>query len=472
MAAIYNLHLVELASRLRERELSPTEVIEAHIARIEAVNPTLNAVVTTAFDRARDEAQRAQTARDRGERIGPLFGVPFTIKDCHATGGIRTTSGLVSRREHVPEHDSYAVARLRAAGAILLGKTNLAENCWSGDTTNPLFGTTNNPWDPKRTVGGSSGGSAAIVAACGVPFDVGSDIGGSIRLPACYTGVVGLRVTSGTISEEGMWPATVGRLVDLESIGPIARRVADAALVYDVLRDGAPTSLAPSALRGARVAAWYGDRLASADADVRSGVDAVVKALEDAGMVRADGAPREREGALFGWLAYFDADTRAAVRASFGGGPEWSPLAELGRWLVGRGRISTPALLAWLTSEYGPPLARLVIDADRWRARLRAELAELIGEGGVAVCPVRPGPAPTHGLWNGTLGATRISNLHAWVNFAGLPAMSVPVGFSSRDDLPIGVQIVGNPGSERTVLAAGRVVEEALMPTWRGPSLP
>jgi Asp-tRNA(Asn)/Glu-tRNA(Gln) amidotransferase A subunit family amidase len=469
MTELHELGATELASRIRRREVSPVDVVEALIARIEAVNPAINAVVTTSYARARREAREAAEALARGDRGGPLMGVPFTIKDCHATEGVRSTSGLVARRSHVPSRDGEPVARLRAAGAILLGKTNLADNCWSGETVNLVFGRTNNPWDLTRTVGGSSGGSAAVVAACGVPFDVGSDIGGSIRLPAFYTGVVGLRATSGTVPEEGIWPPTVGRLADLEAIGPLARRVEDAALVHDVLRGSAPEALAPARLSGTRLAAWYGDGSVECDDDVRAAVDASARALERAGMVRVAGAPEARRRAMLGWAAYLGEAELEAVSTAFGGGERWGPLAEAWRSASGRARVSTPALVAWVASHLGSPLARHLVDADRWRARLRAQVRELIGPGGVAVCAVRPSPAPRHGLWSSTLVASRVSGMHAWVNLAGLPALHVPTGIS-REGLPVGVQIVGNPGADRTVLAAGLVIERQLAPEWRRPT--
>lgn len=471
MTKLHEVGVGELAQRITRREVSPAEVVEACIARIEAVNPRINAVVTTAFERARREARDATERTARREPLGPLHGVPFTAKDALDTEDVRSTGGLLSRRERVPRRDAHVVAQVRSAGGILLGKTNLAENCWSGVTDNILFGRTNNPWNLERTVGGSSGGSAALVAACGAPMDLGSDLAGSIRLPAFFTGVVGFRPTSGTVPEDGMCPPSVGRIAHLDSLGPLTRRVSDAALVFDVLLGVPPAPLDVASLRGASVASWYGDASATADPEIRGSIDAAVAALRDAGMVAVQGAPGARHGALIGWTAYLEEPELRAVSETFGGGPAWSPLGELARGLVGSRRVAAPSLFAWISSHYGAPVARRLVDAGRWRSRLRGEMLALVGRKGVAVCPVRPAPAPDHAAATSLLSTARVSGLHAWVNLAGLPAVSVPTGVS-RDGLPIGLQIVGNAGGDRTVLEAALVVERALSPTWRGPPEP
>jgi amidase len=466
---ITSLSATELARRIRERALSPIEVVEAHIARIERLHPALNAVVTPTFDQARQEARAAADAVAHGERLGPLHGVPITVKDCLDVAGLRATAGLSSRATHVPAEDAAVVARLRAAGAIVLGKTNTPDNCWDQETTNLLFGRTNSPWDVTRTVGGSSGGEAAIIAACGSPLGIGTDIAGSIRLPAHFTGIVGLRPTSAALSETGNWPPPVGRLADLEAIGPLARRVEDVALAFDIMAGVAPRLLDLDGLRGERAVFWFDDGLIPSSGAVKGGVRAAVGALERAGMRPVAGAPRARRLAMLGWLGYQSALERQAIAEGFGSGEPWSPLDEAARALRDQPRVSSGALMYWLASHYGSLLMQtLGVDGARWRADLRAQMLDLIGERGVAICPIFPTSAPRHGWSRRALMLTL--NYQAWVNLAGLPGLTVPVG-RSRSGLPIGVQIVGAPGAERRVLAAGLAVQRALMPEWRGPVL-
>lgn len=454
------LSAAELARRIRDGRLSPVDVVEAHIARIEAVNPSVYAVVTPTFDAARREAQAAAHALARGDALGPLHGVPFTAKDSLDVAGVRSTAGLTARSGRVPERDAAVVARMRAAGAILLGKTNTPDNCWNQETSNLIFGRTNNPLDLTRTVGGSTGGEAAIIAAGGSPLGLGTDIAGSIRMPAHFTGIVGLRPTSAALPEDGNWPPARGRLADLEAIGPMARCVEDAALAFDVLRGVDPQPLDLDALHGAPVAAWLDDGLLPSSGAVQAAVRAAAEALERAGMRRVAGAPAARRMAIVGWLAYQGDFERRAVATGFGGGAAWSPLAELARALAGRPRVSPGALLYWLASSYGSQLTRaLGVDGARWRERLRAQMHDLIGERGVAICPIFPTTAPRHGWPKRALLLTL--SYQAWVNLAGLPGLTVPIG-RSGNGMPVGVQIVGAAGAERTILAAGRAIERAL----------
>ena len=462
---ITSLSASALAAKIWAGDLSPVAVVEAHIARIEAVNPALNALVTPCYERARREAAQAETTAPQGL----LHGVPITVKDSFDVAGVRATCGLTARADYFPEADATSVARLRAAGAIVLGKTNTPDNCFDQETVNLLFGRTNNPWDVRRTVGGSTGGEAAIIAAGGSPLGIGSDVAGSIRLPAAFTGIVGLRPTSGVVPAAGFWPEALGRLSDLNALGPMARRVEDVALAFAVLMERTPQPLDLAALRGQRVAYWLDDGLTPSSAAVRGGVESAVRALEQAGMRPAKGGPAARRLAGLGWAAYFGPRERALVAEGFGGGIAWEPLEEAKRSLRGEGRVTPGSLIFWLASHYGSLLLNaLGVDGVRWRADLRAQLLELIGEGGVAVCPIFPTTAPRHGWTIPNVLAT----IHgqAWLNLAGLPGLTVPVG-RSRIGMPVGVQIVGGPGAEQTILAAGMAVQRALMPVWQGPDL-
>lgn len=244
---ITTLSATEIVQAVRSGRLTPLEVVKAHIARLTTVNPLLNAVAAARFTTAREEA-RAAAACPRSA-WGPLHGLPVTIKDALDVAGMPATCGLVSRAERMAAADATVVARLRRAGAIVMATTVTPDNCWGQETMNPLHGLTRNPWDRGRTVGGSTGGEAALIAVGGSPLGLGSDISGSIGLPAVFCGVAGLRPTSGALPEEGFWPPSVGNLALLNAIGPMARRVEDLALAWGVLRDAGPLPDPPS-LRG------------------------------------------------------------------------------------------------------------------------------------------------------------------------------------------------------------------------------
>jgi amidase len=238
----------ELADAIRARQVSAVDVLAAHLAQIDRYNPALNAVITLDDEQARTRADEADAALARGEVWGPLHGVPFTLKDAHATAGVRTTTGFPPL-DHVPREDGAVAAHLKAAGGILIGKTNVATMLADYQTANPIFGRTNNPWDIERTPGGSSGGAAAALASGMTPFDVGTDLSGSIRIPAHFSGVFGLKPTENRVSSVGLIPGLPPtRSVRIMScIGPMARTAEDLELLYAILAgpDGRDTEVQP-----------------------------------------------------------------------------------------------------------------------------------------------------------------------------------------------------------------------------------
>ncbi|MBC8168071.1 MAG: amidase, partial [Bryobacteraceae bacterium] len=248
------------------KQASPVDVVQAHLERIEQLNPALNAIVTIAPDLL-DRARQAEASLMRGDTLGPLHGLPITIKDTIETAGLRSTSGSVVRAQFVPRDDAPSVARLRTAGAIILGKTNAAEMAMDYTADNPVFGRTNNPHDTSRTPGGSSGGEAAAIATCMSAGGLGSDLAGSIRIPAHFCGIAGLKPTTGSVPSAGQFPPSIGPYSLGAAIGPMARRVEDLRLLLSALREAAtPKATTGSdsllnktaAMRGCRVA-WYTD---------------------------------------------------------------------------------------------------------------------------------------------------------------------------------------------------------------------
>ena len=225
-----------MAQAVRDKEVSAVELVEAHLGRIEEVNSALNAVVQLAAERARAEAVEADAALARGESKGALHGVPFTLKDSIDTEGIITTGGTLGRKDFVPDADATVTARLRAAGGILLGKTNTPELTYAGETDNLVYGRTNNPFDLSRAPGGSSGGAGAIVCCGGAAFDIGSDTGGSVRGPAHYCGITGIKPNSGRVPRTGhIVPHSFGAVDSLTQNGPMARYVEDLALILPII---------------------------------------------------------------------------------------------------------------------------------------------------------------------------------------------------------------------------------------------
>src|SRR4051795_3944585 len=304
MADMTTKSATELAAAIRAKELGSRELLESFVDRIERLNPAINAVVTLDLDRARAAADAADAMTARGESSGPLHGLPITIKDAIATEGIRSTGGAVELTDHIPTADATAVAKLRAAGAIVFGKTNLPR--WSGDlqSYNEIFGTTNNPWDVSRVPGGSSGGAATAVACGFTSFELGTDIGGSVRNPSHCCGVFGLKPSYGVIPQRGYLDHVGGGTTDadINVFGPIARSAKDLELLLGVLagpppeqasawRIELPEPTIKRGLDGQRIALWLDDPACRIDASYFAVLQKTAVALEAAGAKVEDAHP-------------------------------------------------------------------------------------------------------------------------------------------------------------------------------------
>lgn len=450
-----------LARAIRRRELSAVEAVEACLRRIEAVNPALNAVVAVDPDAARRAARAADAALARGAAPGPLHGVPCTIKDSFDTAGLVSAAGTPGRKGHVPAANATVVGRLRAAGAIVLGKTNTPELTAGAETDNPVYGRTANPYDPARTPGGSSGGAAAIVAAGGAAFDIGSDTSGSIRLPCHFCGVAGLKPTSGRVPRTGHIIGADGILQGLTQPGPIARRVEDLALVLGVIAgaDWHDPSVVPMPLTdpaGAELArlriAYFSDNgIVSPTAEITRAVADAVSALRDAGLAPVEARPDGLLDAYESSFALFTADGGAWLRGVLeraGTGPDQSPLA--------RNLAQARALPAG-------ELSALVSRLDEARSRMTRFLERF----DLIVSPVNVEPAVPHG----TAPERVYPGLSYTVcyNAAGWPAGTVRVG-ATAGGLPIGVQVAAAPWREDAVVALLQLLEDRFG-GWRPPDL-
>jgi amidase len=437
----------EQARAIRERRLGSEELLERFLDRIDHVDPLVHAVCTLDVHRARLRAQAADEATMRGESWGPLHGLPITIKDAIATEGLRTTAGATVLRDHVPNADAPAVAALKAAGAIVFGKTNLPE--WSGDwqSTNEMFGTTNNPWALDRTPGGSSGGAAAAVACGMTSFELGTDIGGSVRVPSAFCGVFGHKPSFGIIPTLGYLDEPNGGATesDVNTFGPIARSADDLRMLLDVLAGPTPDRAVAwrldlpdeprTSLRGVRVAAWIDEPAMEIDAVMRRVLEDAVDAVEAAGAI----VDRRRRPAI---------DVNAA----------W----HLAVRMVGAAFSLDPADDRGLSHQQWLYL-------DRARAGLRAAWARLFQDVDIVLCPVTTLPAFAH--LGGPISDRRIMvngverhymELEAWpaiVGAAHLPSTAAPVG-STDDGLPVGIQVV-SPflHDRRSIRMAGLIAE-------------
>jgi amidase len=454
----------ELAAAIRSKKLSSKAVVEAHLDRIAKVNPKLNAVVQLTADAARKEADEADAALARGDIKGALHGVPVTIKDTLETTGVICTGGTKGRANYIPKADATAVARLRAAGGIMLGKTNVPELAGAIETDNLVYGRTNNPYDLARTPGGSSGGEAAIVSACGSPLGLGTDAGGSIRIPAHFCGLAAIKPTSGRVPRTGQFPMPLGARNAVFHVSLIARKVEDLALALPVIagpdfRDhsivGMPL-LDPKAitLSGLKVAYFEDDGVATPTKEISAAVRDSAKAFMEAGLKVDEIRPPEAEKA---GTVYYDmsrgdggAGTRAFLKS------------------IGTDQIS-PLFEKALTYSVAPAMANTT-DAlagfVRWDL-FRNSMLRFMENYDAILSAVAPFPALPHGTSFDEQNRKGFGYAQAY-NLTGWPSATVRVG-TSPEGLPLNVQVAARPWREDVALALVQHLEQTFggwkMPT-------
>lgn len=467
-------HLRQL---LELREISAVELLEHYLARVEALNPTYNAIVALDVDGARRRAKEADEATSRRESFGPLHGLPITIKDAFAVKGMPATCGLAALRDYRPMEDAAAVASLRRAGAVIFGKTNLPAGATDHQSYNSLFGVTRNPWNPERTVGGSSGGSAAALTAGLTTLELGSDIGGSIRVPAHFCGVYGHKPSYGIVPGKGHIPPPPGddTTTELGVFGPLARSPYDLETALDIII--APAELEAGTLaitlppprhqdlRAFRVALWNDGAAYPLDDRCRAAIDAYAADLRSLGVSVREGRPEmdPRESydiylrTLFGIIGGgVDEATLAAFAAAAAGAPAGSYPERLGRAV-------RQSLREWMaTSKAREDLFR------RWRAFFR--------DYDVLLCPIAPTIAFPHDNADEAITAQFGRRLSvngkpipymdglAWpgvATVANLPATAIPTG-RLVDGLPVGLQVIGPYLEDRTPLRFAQLAADAL----------
>jgi fatty acid amide hydrolase 2 len=467
------LPAVRIAELIRRRTVSSLEVVDAHIARIEAVNPAINAVIAERFADARREAREADARVARGGELPPLLGVPCTIKEFIGVAGMTWTAGLHCRRGRCADVDATVVTRVRDAGAIVLGMTNVPEGGMWMETYNTIYGRTNNPWDLTRTPGGSSGGEAAIVAAGGSVFGIGSDIAGSIRIPAGMCGVIGHKPSALLVPNTGQWAGTGSAAERILCTGPIGRCVRDVERVLEIIAgpDGAsatdqvlgPIDPAHAAgdLRGVRVIPVTATGKVNIWPVMRDAVDRAAAALVARGaeLVTIDPATWTR---LFGqslgvWMrGLAEAGSDAGFAELITEGSPLRLVPELIRILGGRPRFATATLGLVALERLSAPLEKYTLGKAPPVDEIRAGLDELLGPRGVIIHPPYSRPAPRH---QRPLLTPFDAVCTALFSVTGMPGTVVPIGFDHRE-LPVAVQVISRRGNDRLTLAAARVLED------------
>ncbi|MBI5528177.1 MAG: amidase [Deltaproteobacteria bacterium] len=470
MNSLLTLSATRLAEMIKSGEVTSREVVGAHIARIEEVNPTLNAMVRTRFDEARTEADAADRILRQNGRDGlPTFhGVPCSIKECFALTGMPNTGGLVARKDVVSNEDATAVKRLRKAGAIPLGVTNLSELCMWMESDNRVYGRTNNPYDPTRIVGGSSGGEGAIIGSGGTPFGLGSDIGGSIRMPAFFNGVFGHKPSGGLVPNTGQFPISHGKARRYLTTGPLCRRAEDLWPLVKTLAgpDEIEEQCTPLPLGDPASVRIEGLNVLVVEDNGRRPVSGELKAtLHRAARALAERGAKVKE-AVYPALGHaFDIWSTMLTKA---GGPSFGTLLgngrqvntywEVARCLAGRSEHTLPAVGLALLEHLAP----LVLgDTERWvrmGEELKHDLTRDIGPDGVMLYPPYPSTAPRH---HRPL-LTPLQGVYTSImNIMEFPVTQVPAGLSN-DGLPLGLQVVSMHGNDHVTVAVAMELEKAL----------
>jgi Asp-tRNA(Asn)/Glu-tRNA(Gln) amidotransferase A subunit family amidase len=461
--------IAEIVAGIRRKSFSPVEVVEAHLERVAEVQPKVNAFVYLDAEGARMQARAAEAAVMRGDRLGPLHGIPLTIKSCMDVAGWPAAAGSLLRKDYVAQGDAPLVARLRAAGAILLGNTNTPEYLMAYETDNSLSGKTSNPWSLERSAGGSSGGEAAAIAAGCSAGGVGSDGGGSIRVPAHFCGICGLKPTPGRIPVTGHYPEGGGAFGWIGVVGPMARTVADVRALFEVMAgpDAGDALSAPvpvqavteKDVRGLRVGILESAALGTVTPETVAAVELAAKILSEQGFVVEKKSLNGLDRAIDVWWYFFGPVIADSIRkGAVGQEAELSPML----------REYVELATAETTLTYDEFLG-----ACAERDKLRWDIVRQMEDVRILLSPVSAGPAFRHGegSWrNGEKENYRDTMRYSqWLNLVGLPGVAVPLGVSP-EGLPIGVQVIGRPYEEELVLAVAEAIERGSGPR-RGPDI-
>ena len=454
-----------LADRIRRREVSPVDVVEAHVDRALVVNRHINAIVHPLYDRASEMARQAEKRLMKDDDLPPFFGVPCSVKEAFAIEGGPWTGGVHSRRNHIATENATVVDRMLEAGGIPLGSTNVPEGCMWYETYNTIYGRTSNPHDVRRIAGGSSGGEGAIIGSGASPFGVGSDIGGSIRMPCHFNGIAGHKPSPGLVPGSGQFPWDAGPRTQYAVAGPMARTVADVEALLEIY--AGPDGIDPSIHRGferlvledpTEVKVYYFEEGEHASSPAqRRAVRKAVRILEDRGLTVESYHPPFRSK----WVDIWTAAIEVAGGEEFCGvlgedGRSINPWAQLMLWALRRSPHTYPALLLAAGETLSPLVAKRMERVAEKRLPMKLAIEETLGPRGVLICPTFPSVAPRH-------DAPLLRPMH-WIacgifNVLELPSTCVPIDRDDRD-LPTSVQVVGCQENDGLTLAIGKILEE------------
>ncbi len=467
MATCNYFSIAETLEKFRRKEIPPVEVITAHLQRAQALQPKLNAFVHLDAESALARARQAEAAIQHGEPLRALTGIPLTVKSCIDVAGWPCPAGSLLRKDYVPGSDATLVARLESAGAILLGNTNTPEFLMAYETDNRLSGKTSNPWDPSRSAGGSSGGEAAAIAGGCSMGGVGSDGGGSVRAPAHFCGICGLKPTPGRIPTTGHFPPGAGAFSWIGVVGPMARTVADLRVLFEVMAGpdtgdalSAPVplrSIGAEELRGLRIGILASSALGAPTPETQTAVHRAGQLLTEQGFhvepLKLEGLDR----ALELWWFFFGPVIGDLIRHSTKGQEE----------------LLSPMLQEYLAITAAEPAVTLesFMAACTERDLVRADLLRQLRDVPILLSPVSTAPAFKHGAGNYRAGDPHnyrdTMRYCQWLNLAGFPGLSLPLG-KSLEGLPINVQLIARPHEEEFLLAVAETLERARGP-WQKP---
>src|SRR5208283_1058968 len=467
MAAVNYFSIAETLEKVRRKEISPVEMITAHLQRAQALQPKLNAFVHLDAESAMARARQAEAAMQRGEPLQALTGIPLTVKSCIDVAGWPCPAGSLLRKDYVPASDATLVARLECAGAILLGNTNTPEFLMAYETDNRVSGKTSNPWDLSKSAGGSSGGEAAAIAGGCSMGGVGSDGGGSVRVPAHFCGICGLKPTPGRIPATGHFPPGAGAFSWIGVVGPMARTVADLRALFEVMAGpdagdalSAPVplrSIRAEELRARRIGILESGTLGAATPETQAAVHRAGQLLTERGFhvepVKLDGLGR----ALELWWFFFGPVIGDVIRHS----------------TKGQEDLLSPMLQEYLAATAAEPSVTLesFMAACTERDLVRANVLRQLRDVTILLSPVSSAPAFKHGAGNYRAGDAHnyrdTMRYCQWLNLAGFPGLSLPFG-QSPEGLPINVQLIARPYEEELLLAVAETLEQARGP-WQKP---
>ena len=435
-----------LAKAIRKKELSSEEIVKAYLTQIEKINPELNAVVFLR-EAALTEARQADKKIQIGKSVGPLHGVPVTVKDSFGVKNTPTTCGTIGRKDFITKEDAVAVSRLKNAGAIVIAKTNLPELCLAYETDNNLFGRSNNPYDLSRTPGGSSGGEASLIAAFGTPLGLGSDSGGSIRIPAAFCGITGLKPTSGAVPEFGHFPIPGGLRHNFMQPGPLARSIADLRLAFSVLANQ-QFELNKEESTPCRVAFFTNNGVIKPMEEIVSAIESTAKVMSNLGMNVEEKCPENMQECFNLISAMDEMDGGTGIMALLEScGTSIEDCHPLTKYLISSSKTNSASL-------------RIPMKVEQLLDQYRSVMLKFMQDFDVLLCPAFISTAFKHGMSLCEASQQGFSYVYSF-NILGWPVVTMPVKFS-QEHLPIGIQLAACPGKDFYLLQVAECLQDAI----------